>query len=273
MRLKVFNDGSAMARAAADQAGATMRDAIRQRGRCRMVVATGASQFPFLDALTKTAALDWSKVEAFHLDEYVGIRSAHPGSFRQMLLEHLVRKTGITQYHFVEGDAADLAAAIREVGGQLTSAPIDVAFIGIGENGHIAFNDPPADFETDDPYIVVTLDEPCRRQQVGEGWFADISQVPTRAISMSVRQILKAREIITVVPDKRKAPAVRTCLEGEISPMTPGSILRRHPNVTVYLDGDSASLLNRELRHELEMKSQVTIENPPNPNPRRKKRG
>ena len=191
------------------------------------------------------AGIDWNKVEAFHLDEYVGLPLTHPASFRKFLLELVIHKTGITKYHFVEGDAADLSRAIREVSTQLTSAPIDLAFVGIGENGHIAFNDPPADFETEEPYIVVELDEACRRQQVGEGWFADISQVPTRAISMSPRQILKAKEIVAVVPDQRKAQAVKLCLEGEIRPMAPASILRRHPNTTIYLDRDSSSLLSR----------------------------
>jgi len=188
--------------------------------------------------------IDWNKVEAFHLDEYVGLPVTHPASFRKFLMERVIKKTGITKYHFVEGDAADLSLAIREVSTQVASAPIDLAFVGIGENGHIAFNDPPADFETEEPYIMVELDEACRRQQVGEGWFADISQVPTRAISMSPRQMLKAKEIISVVPDQRKAQAVKLCLEGEIRPMAPASILRRHPNTTVYLDRDSSSLLS-----------------------------
>jgi glucosamine-6-phosphate deaminase len=259
MLLKIFNDGASLACSAAEQASATIRDAIAEQGSCRMVVATGASQFQFLDALTKSADVDWAKVEAFHLDEYVGMPITHPGSFRKMLLERVVRKTGIVKYHLVEGDAEDLSAAVREVGRQLTVAPIDIAFIGIGENGHIAFNDPPADFETDDPYIVVELDEACRRQQVGEGWFANMAQVPTRAISMSVRQILKSREIITVVPDKRKAAAVKACVEGKIDPMVPGSILRRHANTTVYLDHDSASLLSPMLRDALKQESQVIV--------------
>jgi len=176
-----------------------------------------------------------------------------------MLLERVVQRTGISKFHLVEGDAADVALTVRELGRKLTAAAIDMAFIGIGENGHIAFNDPPADFETEDPYIVVELDEACRRQQVGEGWFANLSQVPRRAISMSPRQILGAREIITVVPDKRKAQAVKLCLEGEIGPQAPASILRRHPNVTVYLDPDSASLLNATLRGALERDAQVTL--------------
>jgi glucosamine-6-phosphate deaminase len=259
MLLKLFDDSRSLALAAAADAASAMQAAIRDRGQCRIIVATGASQFPFLEALSKVPGIDWGKVEAFHLDEYVGIPMSHPGSFRRMLLERLVNKTGITNCHFVEGDAADLSDAVRGLGKQLTSAPIDVAFVGIGENGHIAFNDPPADFETEDPYIVVELDEACRRQQVGEGWFADLSQVPRQAISMSPRQIMKARQIVAVVPDLRKAKAVRLCMEGEVSPMAPSSILRRHPNTTVCLDCDSASLLSPAVRKQLEEKSEVIL--------------
>jgi glucosamine-6-phosphate deaminase len=193
------------------------------------------------------------------LDEYIGLPATHPASFRKFLMERLVSKTGIVDFHFIEGDAADPSAIVREMGKQLASAPIDVAFLGIGEKGHIAFNDPPADFTTEDPYLIVNLDEACRRQQVGEAWFADISDVPTRAISMSPRQILKAQELVVVVPDKRKAQAVKLCFEGEISPMAPASILRRHCNATVYLDGDSASLLSPVLRNALNEESQVTV--------------
>ncbi len=174
-------------------------------------------------------------------------------------MERLVRKTGIVNFHWIEGDAADPSLVVREVGKELASAPIDIAFLGIGENGHIAFNDPPADFTTEDPYLIVNLDEPCRRQQVGEGWFADISQVPQRAISMSPRQILKAKELLVVVPDQRKAHAVKACLEGEISPMAPASILRRHPKATVYLDTDSASLLSPALQRALAQDSQAVV--------------
>ena len=244
MIVRLFGDPASLALAAAEQAAAAMRRAIAERDCCRVVLATGNSQLQFLEALTSMEEIDWNKVEAFHLDEYVGLPVTHPASFRKFLLERVIHKTGIKKYHFVEGDAADLQRAIREVSAQLTSAPIDLAFVGIGENGHIAFNDPPADFETEDPYIVVELDEACRRQQVGEGWFADISQVPTQAISMSPQQILKAKEIVAVVPDRRKAQAVTLCLEGEIRPIAPASILRRHPNATIYLDRDSSSLLS-----------------------------
>jgi len=248
VRLKVLEDPTALAQAAAEQAAASIQKAIAEKDCCRLVLATGNSQLEFLEILTGSVGIDWPKIEAFHLDEYVGLAMTHPASFRKYLLERVIRKTGIMKYHFVEGDAADVFGAVRQVSLQLTSAPVDLAFVGIGENGHIAFNDPPADFETEEPYIIVKLDEACRRQQVGEGWFADVSQVPTQAISMSPRQIMKAREIIAVVPDLRKAHAVKLCLEGEIDPLAPASILRRHPNATICLDRDSSSLLSSARR-------------------------
>jgi glucosamine-6-phosphate deaminase len=259
MLLRVFDGKISLGEAAADQAATAIRRAIVQNGKARIIAATAASQLEFLAALTQAPGIDWSKVEAFHLDEYIGLPITHPGSFRKMLMEQLVAKTGITRYHLLEGDAKDPTAAVREVGDELASAPIDIAFLGIGENGHIAFNDPPADFKTEDPYIIVTLDEACRRQQVGEAWFSDISQVPTRAISMSARQILKAKEILAVVHDQRKAAAVKACFEGEITPMAPASILRRHPNATAYLDKRSASLLAPHLQAILSQHSQVTV--------------
>jgi len=259
MLIKVFEDKKTIGRAAADQAANAIRGAITQRGTARIIAATAVSQLEFLDALTKSPGIDWTKVEAFHLDEYIGLPITHPGSFRKMLMEQLVNKTGISRYHLLDGDAADPVRVVKEAGKQLSSAPIDIAFLGIGENGHIAFNDPPADFETEEPYIIVTLDEACRQQQVGEAWFANISQVPKRAISMSARQILKAKEILAVVPDKRKAQAIKACFEGEISPMAPASILRRHPNATVYVDTHSASLLGLTLQAGLKSKSQVTV--------------
>jgi glucosamine-6-phosphate deaminase len=259
MRIKVFNDKASLGKAAAEQAATAIRRAIGERGHARIIAATAASQLEFLDALTNTPGIDWQKVEAFHLDEYIGLPVTHPGSFRKMFLEQLVRKTGITRYHLLEGDAANPDQTVRGVGKDLASAPIDIAFLGIGENGHVAFNDPPADFETEEPYIIVTLDEACRRQQVGEAWFANISQVPKQAISMSVRQILKAQEILAVVPDSRKAQAVKLCLEDSVSPMAPASILRTHPNATIYLDKNSASLLGPALQNQLRDEAQVTV--------------
>src|SRR5438093_3137560 len=243
MDLNVFDDKVTLGKAAAEQAARAIRDAIHERGQARIIAATAASQLEFLDALTKSPGIDWRNVEVFHLDEYIGLPIDHPGSFRKMLVEQLITKTGITRFHLLDGDA-DASDVIRRVGKALAAAPVDIAFLGVGENGHIAFNDPPANFETEDPYLIVPLDEACRRQQVGEAWFADISQVPTHAISMSARQILKSREILAVVPDTRKAQAVKACFEGEISPMAPASILRTHPNVTIYLDRNSAALLS-----------------------------
>jgi len=259
MLLKVFNDRASLGKAAAGQAAAAIRRAIADHGQARIVAATAASQLEFLEALTKTRDLDWRKVEAFHLDEYIGLPITHPGSFRKMLLDQLIQKTGITKYHLLDGDAPNPPEVVRRVGQELSAAPIDIAFLGIGENGHIAFNDPPADFNTEDPYIIVALDEACRRQQVGEAWFADISQVPKQAISMSARQILKAKEILAVVPDARKAQAVKACFEGEISPMAPASILRKHPNATVYLDTHSASLLGPRLQAAIKDHSQAMV--------------
>src|ERR1700724_177412 len=259
MLIRVFDDKVTLGRAAAEQAANAIRRAISERGKARIIAATAASQLEFLDALTKAPGIDWTQVEAFHLDEYIGLPITHPGSFRKMLMTELVNKTGITHYHLLEGDAPDPSAAVQEAGKQLASAPIDVAFLGIGENGHIAFNDPPADFNTEEPYIIVNLDEACRQQQVGEAWFANISQVPKQAISMSARQILKAKEILAVVPDKRKAGAVKACFEGEISPMAPASILRRHPNATVYLDTNSASMLGLTLQTALQAASEATM--------------
>jgi glucosamine-6-phosphate deaminase len=239
----VFEDKMSLSRAAADQASAVVRRAILDRGCARIIVATGASQLDFLDVLVNTRNIDWQQVEMFHLDEYVGLPITHPASFRKYLLERLIHKVGIVKYHLLDGDG-DATEVVRDVGEALRSARVDVAFVGIGENGHLAFNDPPADFATEEPYLIVELDEACMRQQVGEGWFANISEVPRRAISMSVRQILKAKEIIGVVPDARKAPAVKLCFEGEISPMAPASILRTHPAAAIYLDRESASLLS-----------------------------
>jgi len=240
---RVFEDKHSLSKAAAEQASAAVRGAIRDRGCGRIVVATGTSQMDFLDALTNTENIDWQRVEMFHLDEYVGLPITHPASFRKYLMERLIHKVGIAKYHLLDGDS-DPVEVVRRVGNALRSAPVDVAFVGIGENGHLAFNDPPADFQTEEPYLIVELDDACLRQQVGEGWFASISEVPRRAISMSVRQILKAKEIICVVPDARKAPAVKLCFEGEVNPMAPASILRTHPAATIYLDRDSASLLS-----------------------------
>jgi glucosamine-6-phosphate deaminase len=245
MDIRIFDTKQELGRAAAERAAAAIDEALAQGGRARVIAATGASQFEFLDALTAVPGVDWARVEMFHLDEYVGLPDTHPASFRRYLRERIVERVHPGTFHFLAGDAPDVAAECRRVGALLQQAAIDVAFVGIGENGHLAFNDPPADFRTEEPYLVVELDEACRRQQLGEGWFATLDDVPRRAISMSIRQILKAREILCVVPDARKARAVRDCLEGEVSPLHPSSVLQTHERTTVYLDRDSAALLTR----------------------------
>jgi len=243
LQIRILEDKETVGQAAAEQAANSLRQAIRQNGAARIVAATGASQFEFLDALTCLPGIDWTQVEVFHLDEYVGLPINHPASFRKYLLERLINKTGIKRYHFLNGESDARASAVK-IGRELQSAPIDLLFAGIGENAHLAFNDPPADFTIEDPYLIVDLDEACRRQQVNEGWFASVKEVPKQAISMSVRQILRSREIVAVVPDERKAQAVRDSLEGEISPNVPASILRTHSNTSIYLDKNSASLLS-----------------------------
>jgi glucosamine-6-phosphate deaminase len=250
MRIRTYVDPRAMSRAAATHAARSLREAIARRGSARLVAATGASQIEFLDELTGIEGIEWPRVEMFHLDEYVGLPIDHPASFRRYLLERLVRRTRITRCHLLDGER-DPARVADEVGRELTAAPIDLTFAGIGENGHLAFNDPPADFDDERAYLVVTLDETCRRQQVGEGWFASLPDVPAQAISMSIRQILKSGEIICIVPDARKAAAVKACLEGEVGPMAPASILRTHPATTVYLDRDSAALLDPDTRGDI----------------------
>jgi glucosamine-6-phosphate deaminase len=250
MDVRVYENRSLMSDAAAAHAARRLRETIASKGRARIIAATGASQLQFLDRLATEPAITWRSVEFFHLDEYVGLPISHPASFRRVLLDHLVTKTGIERYHLLDGEA-DPAEVIRRVGQELTREPVDIAFVGIGENGHLAFNDPPADFDVTDPYILVTLDEACRRQQVGEGWFATFEDVPTTAISMSVRQILKSLEILVIVPDARKAEATRAALEGPVSPDVPASILRTHPHVTLFLDEPAASALDPATRARL----------------------
>jgi glucosamine-6-phosphate deaminase len=240
--VKIFPDKLALAKTAAKDAGVHIRGAIESRGRARIVAATGTSQIEFLDELTRTQGVDWRRVELFHLDEYIGLPIDHPASFRKYLLDRLIQPAGVGRYHLLDGER-DARELCEDVGKALSAAPIDVAFVGIGENGHLAFNDPPADFDTDTPYIVVRLDEACRQQQVHEGWFASLADVPEFAISMSARQILKATAIICIAPERRKAEAVRASVEGPVTPNVPASILRTHPNVRFYLDQDSSALL------------------------------
>ncbi|HEY8536467.1 MAG TPA: glucosamine-6-phosphate deaminase [Vicinamibacterales bacterium] len=247
MQIRILPDSKSLGQQAAADAAQAIGDAVAARGHARIIAATGASQFHFLEALTALPGVPWSQVEIFHLDEYIGLPVTHPASFRRYLHERLVDKVRPARFHALDGEG-DPVLVCQTVGRELASAPIDVAFVGIGENAHLAFNDPPADFETTEPYIVVTLDEACRRQQVGEGWFPSIADVPERAISMSVHQILQSRRILCIVPDRRKAEAVRASVEGPVTPQVPASILQTHPDTTLYLDPESASLLRRQTR-------------------------
>jgi len=243
MQIHVFESKQRMGEAAAEQAARAIQQAVAANGRARIIGATGASQFEFLDALTARTDVPWAQVDFFHLDEYLGLPDTHPASFRRYLKDRLLSKVPMGSAHLLDGEG-DPETVRREVGAALTAAPIDVAFVGIGENGHLAFNDPPADFDTTDPYLVVDLDEACRRQQVGEGWFPDVAAVPTQALSMSVRQILASREILCIVPDARKAEAVQAALEGPVTNAVPASILQTHARVTFFLDRFSAARLS-----------------------------
>ena len=243
MNILRFGTKQEMGAAAAAAGVAGLRDALANGGTASFIVATGASQFEMLDQLAK-ADLPWDKLTGFHLDEYIGLPITHGASFRKYLWERFVSQLPLppAAFHFLDGELEPEAECGR-VGNLIASGTIDVAFVGIGENGHLAFNDPPADFETERPYMVVNLDEACRRQQLGEGWFPDLESVPMQAISMSVQQILKSRTIICTVPDVRKAEAVRDATQGPVTPEVPASILQTHPDCHLFLDAAAASLL------------------------------
>lgn len=226
---------------AARQGAALIREALASRGAAAIIVATGASQFEMLEALV-AEELDWSRITGFHLDEYIGLSQEHPASFRAYLKERFVDRVGLAAFHYIDGEG-DAAAECRRLDTLITSLEIDVAFVGIGENGHLAFNDPPADFETEKPYLVVQLDTACRRQQQGEGWFETLDEVPTHAISMSVRQIMKAHHVICTVPDARKAEALRKTLRQAVSPEVPASILQEHPDARLFIDQAAGTCL------------------------------
>jgi glucosamine-6-phosphate deaminase len=245
MTINISDATEEMGFAAAEAGGTLIREAIRERGGATIIVATGASQFTMFARLV-SLDIDWSRVHAFHLDEYVGISRDHPASFRKYLRERFADQlpVPIGSFAFVEGDAPDPDEECRRLSSLIAARTVDVAFVGIGENGHLAFNDPPADFTTTTPYIVVELDEACRRQQMGEGWFASLGDVPERAISMSCREILRARHIICTVPDERKSRAVACAVEGPVSPECPASILKEHPDCALYLDRAAASRLD-----------------------------
>ena len=245
MKTYIGKDKADMAAAAAKMAGDRIREALASRGEARIIVATGASQFEFLEALVKEPGIDWTKVTGFHLDEYVGIPVTHKASFRGYMRERFVSKTPqpMKAFNEVNGEAADAEAEISRLEALIRTAPIDVACVGIGENGHLAFNDPPADIECDRAYKVVPLDDRCRMQQVGEGWFATKEDVPTHAFSMTMKQILWSKSIVCTCPDERKAEAVRGALEGPVTNMLPSSFMQLHPDCGMFLDPGSASLL------------------------------
>lgn len=221
-----------------------VREAIAGKGTASIIVATGVSQFEMLNELVNAPDIRWDKVTAFHLDEYIGIPITHPASFRKYLWERFASRLPLplAAFHLINGEG-DPQRECNRMSSLIQGHDIDVAFVGIGENGHLAFNDPPADFDTEAPYLVVTLDEGCRRQQLGEGWFETLDAVPGQAISMSVRQIMRSRAIIASVPDARKTEAVRRCVQGGVTSLAPASILQRHHAAFLYLDSDSASLL------------------------------
>jgi glucosamine-6-phosphate deaminase len=246
MKVEILGSKKECGAAAAKRAAEILKKAIAGRGRASFVAATGASQFDFLRTLTQQTSIDWSRTTLYHLDEYIGLPADHPASFRRYLRERLIDPVHPGRVCLIQGDAEDPMAECVRLNRMISSDRIDVAFVGIGENGHLAFNDPPADFRAEEPYRIVELDEACRRQQMGEGWFSSLADVPGRAISMSIRQIMKSEAIVATVPEKRKAPAVKRCLEGEVSPWNPASILQDHPRATIFLDQDSASLLRRK---------------------------
>lgn len=243
MQIEIAETKQELGRRAATAGAQLINAAIARQGFANVILATGASQFEMLGELVQQD-IDWSKVTVFHLDEYVGMPITHPASFRKYLKERFVQRvpTPVKAFHYLDAEG-DCQAECQRLGAIIAQHPIDVAFIGIGENGHLAFNDPPADFETTVPYIVVDLDDACRQQQFGEGWFPTFDAVPTKAISMSIRQILKSQAIVCSVPDERKAKAVQGAVTGPVTNTVPASILQEHPNTTLYLDRPAASLL------------------------------
>ena len=248
MILNIYKAKSDMGMAAAAQTAQWLNAAIAARGTANLILATGASQFEMLESLVQgnygLHSVDWSKVTVFHLDEYIGLPETHPASFRKYLKARFAdRVPELRMFHYVNGEAADPVAECARLGTLIAAHPIHVACIGIGENGHLAFNDPPADFETEEPYIVVNLDEACRRQQLGEGWFPTFDDVPTQAISMSIKQIMKSAAIVCTVPDARKAQAVKGAVEGPVTNLHPSSILQQHPQCDMFVDEPAAALL------------------------------
>jgi glucosamine-6-phosphate deaminase len=244
MRLIVHSDPATLGHAAGNEGAGLIIAAIKAQGYAQIVIATGASQFATLETLVARTDIDWSKVDCFHLDEYIGVPETHPASFRRYLQERFVTKVkGLRSFHGVRGDSQDPQAECARLGKLISARSVDVLLLGIGENGHLAFNDPPADFTTKESYLVVDLDEGCRKQQLGEGWFPSLEAVPKQAISMSISQILSAKVLVASVPDARKAKAVQSSLENPISPQNPGTALRQHARCSLHVDAAAASLL------------------------------
>jgi glucosamine-6-phosphate deaminase len=245
MRINIQATPELLGQTAARHAASILNEAIRSNGSARLILSTGMSQFETLQALL-AEPIDWSRVDLFHLDEYIGLPVTHPASFRRYLQERFIRHISPRTVHLVDGEG-DLTQTLADLNQAVGAAQVDLGLIGIGENGHIAFNDPPADFETESPYIIVTLDEACKQQQVREGWFPDLAHVPPQAISMSVRQILKCRTIISCVPHQVKATAVLKTLTNPVTALVPATAFKMHPDVTIYLDAHSAAQLGPEL--------------------------
>jgi glucosamine-6-phosphate deaminase len=243
MKKYILNDPAALGNASGKEAAEKIKEAISQKGVANIILATGTSQFETLQQLLSDKEIDWSAVNMFHLDEYIGLPITHKASFRKYLMERFIQKVPtLKAAHLIDGET-DPADECKRLGELILKHPIDVCLCGIGENGHLAFNDPPADFDTTLPYIVVALDEACRKQQFGEGWFPTLEDVPKQAISMSIHQIMQSAHIICSVPDERKAKAVKDCLENEVSHLYPASILQQHPSCSLYLDKQSSCLL------------------------------
>lgn len=243
MKIVIKNDPHELGKAAGKLSGQLIRSMISQNGQANIILATGVSQFETLKQLVEEKGIDWSKVVMFHLDEYIGLPESSPASFRKYLKERFLDKISpLKAYYLINGEA-DPETEYRRLNNLIKNYPIDVALVGIGENGHLAFNDPPADFDIKQPYLIVNLDEQCRKQQFAEGWFKSLAEVPQKAISMSIHQILKSKYIICSTPDSRKANAVKHCLEQPVSHLYPASILQLHPDCTCFLDKHSAALL------------------------------
>lgn len=243
MNVEIFPDRESLGAHAGAKGAELIKEVIRSKGEANIILATGQSQFETLETLIKDKDIDWSKVRMFHLDEYIGMPITHKASFRKYLNERFVDQVGTLKEVVLINGEGNAQEECKRLGDIIRNYPIDVAFVGIGENGHLAFNDPPADFDVEDPYLVVDLDALCRQQQMGEGWFNSIDEVPLQAISMSIKQIMKSKKIICAVPDERKALAVKNCLTNEVSNLYPASILQNHPACYCYLDEGSASLL------------------------------